>query len=581
MDNKRMLRGNRPPLWRLKTTLMAGLLLLAIVLLIQPVQAASYYFAVPKATTDVYVNSDGTVTLDYYYVFDNQPGAAPIQYVDIGMPTTSYSLSAISGSVNGQSVAVEKSTQVQGIALNLGSLEIPPGQRGEVRAHIPGIKRMLFKADAQKVNKQEAYGSFQFEPNFFGSQYVTGQTDMTITLHLPAGMNQDEPIYFQPQNWPGQSQPQAGFDANNSVVYQWQAANADISSRYVFGAAFPARLVPAGTLLTALPAINIDLGNLFPLVFCLGFAGFLFLTVWGAIKGNQKRKLEYLPPRIAVEGNGIKRGLTAVEAAILMGQPMDKILTMILFSVIKKGAAAVVSQQPMQLKVNDPAPVGLQTYESDFLKAMANQNRAIQRSGLQDMMTVLVKSVSEKMRGFSRKETIDYYQDIMKKAWQQVEQANTPELKMQTFDDAMDWTMLDRNFNDKTREVFGPRPVFVPMWWGRFSPGFGGGIGQSSIPSAPGPSLSGAGNTPPQGMAMPSLPGGDFASTLANGAQNFSNTVVGDLTAFTGGVTSKTNPPPPPAPVTRSGGGFGGGGRSCACACACAGCACACAGGGR
>jgi hypothetical protein len=284
-----------------------------------------------------------------------------------------------------------------------------------------------------------------------------------------------------------------------------------------------------------------------------------------------------------VEGNGIKRGLTAVEAAILMGQPMDKILTMILFSVIKKGAAEVVSQEPMQLKITQPLPEGLNTYEADFLKAMGEKNRAAQRTGLQDMMTNLVKSVSEKMRGFSRKETVAYYQDIMTKAWQQVEQAQTPEMKIQAWDDAMDWTMLDRRFNDRTREVFGPQTVFFPVWWSRFNPGFGGGAAYTSAsgaPSASRPSTGGAGNTVPQGVSLPSLPGGDFAGSLANGMQNFSSSVVGNLAAFTGAVTNKTNPVPPPQ--TRSGGGsFGGGGGGCACACACAGCACACAGGGR
>ena len=585
MDTKRKLHGTKKPNRQTPRMLIAVLMLLAmsLLLIVPTAQAASYYFAVPKSTADVYVNSDGTVTIDYLYVFVNQPGASPIEYVDIGMPTTSYDLNSISGTVNGQPVRVENSTEVKGIALNLGNLAIPPGQQGEVRAHIPGIQRMLFKADAQKVNKQEAYGSFQFEPNFFGSQYVTGQTDMTVTLHLPAGMNQDEPVYFQPQNWPGQAQPEAGFDANGSVFYRWQASNTDISSQYIFGSAFPARLVPSGTLLTAVPSVNINLGNLFPLIFCLGFALFLFITIRASLAADRNRKLEYLPPRISVEGNGIKRGLTAVEAAILMGQPMDKILTMILFSVIKKNAAEVVSQQPMQLKVTQPLVEGLNGYENDFLSAMAKTSRAEQRTGLQDMMAKLVKSVSEKMRGFSRKETVAYYQDIMNKAWQQVEEANTPELKMQSWDDALDWTMLDKRFNDRTREVFGPQPVFVPVWWGRFNPGFGG-MSQTSMSSSPSvsrPSTGGTGNTPPQGVSLPSLPGADFAGSLANGMQNFSTSVVGNLTAFTGAVTNQTNPPPPPTP-TRSGGGFsGGGGRSCACACACAGCACACAGGGR
>ena len=302
---------------------------------------------------------------------------------------------------------------------------------------------MLFKADAQKVNKQEPYGSFQFKPNFFGSRYVTGRTDMTVTLHLPPGMNQDEPIYFTPQNWPGSDQPELGIDPDGSVFYRWQAANASVASQYTFGAAFPARLVPAGALLTALPA-GLNTNTICISLFCLGFGGFLALTIYGSIVGNRKRKLQYLPPKVSVEGNGIKRGLTAVEAAILMGQPMDKILTMILFAVIKRGAATVVTQNPMKLKVAEPLPADLRAYETDFLRAMSMATSAEQRRGLQDMMTNLVNGVTEKMRGFSRKETITYYQDIMTKAWQQVEQANTPEMKMKTFDDAMDWTMLDR-----------------------------------------------------------------------------------------------------------------------------------------
>ena len=46
-------------------------------------------------------------------------------------------------------------------------------------------------------------------------------------------------------------------------------------------------------------------------------------------------------------------------------------------------------------------------------------------------MTVkLVRAVSEKMKGFSRKETIEYYRRIMETAWEQVQKANTPEVQM-------------------------------------------------------------------------------------------------------------------------------------------------------
>lgn len=581
LNLKKRLGGLRRKPWpvRPRKMLLTAVLLTALLAIsVQSVMALAYFYAVPVNTVDVTVNPDGTVSLDYYYVFENQPQGEPIEYVDIGMPTRSYDMRSIDATLDGQPVfRIEESTEVDnGIALNLGSRAIPSGQTGEVRVHIGTVEDMLFRA---RTDEAEPYASFQFQPNYFGSEGVTGRTDMTVTLILPPGLSADEPRYFPPENWPGPDEPETGFDDQGRVYYRWRSTEASVASRYIFGAAFPARLVPEGVLLTETPFSRIDMELLCPALICFGFAGFLIFGIVAGIRGERKRKLQYLPPKVSVEGNGIKRGLTAVEAAILMQQPMDKILTMILFSVVKKGAARVVSRNPMKIEVLEPRPEGLRGYEVAFLEAMANNQVRAQRTGLQDMMTKLVREVSEKMRGFSRKETVAYYQDIMTKAWQQVEQAQTPEMKMQMFDEAMDWTMLDRRFDDRTREVFGPRPVIVPGWWGRYDPTYsGGGMARPTTPSVP--STPTAGNQPPGGVRLPSLPGGDFAASVVGGIQDFAGSVIGDLTAFTGGVTQKTNPPPKPS---TSGGGYkgGGGGRSCACACACAGCACACAGGGR
>jgi hypothetical protein len=141
-------------------------------------------------------------------------------------------------------------------------------------------------------------------------------------------------------------------------------------------------------------------------------------------------------------------------------------------------------------------------------------------------------------------------------------------MQMAFFDQQLEWTMLDNEYDDRSRRVF-RGPVFVPMWWGRYDPGYhphqastGGGL-STSMPG------SSSGRT--------SLPGADFAASVVTGVQTFSSKVIGNVNTFTEKVTGVTNPPP--KPTSSGGGGRSGGG--CACACACAGCACACAGGGR
>jgi hypothetical protein len=279
--------------------------------------------------------------------------------------------------------------------------------------------------------------------------------------------------------------------------------------------------------------------------------------------------MQYLPPAISIEGHGIKRGLTAVEAAVLMEQPMEKILTMILFSTLKKNAAEVLSREPLKIKVNAQLPEGLYPYEEDFLKVFSETNdKKQQRTDTREMIVNLVKSLAVKMKGFSRKETVAYYKDILEKAWQQVESAQTPDMKSTKYDEVMDWTMLDKNFDGRTKEVFRSEPIFLPTWWWRYDPSFsrGGSTFHDASPISSMPSI-------PQ--SMPTLPGGEFAASMVTGMQNFAGGVVGNITDFTNSITNATNPPPKTSSSSsRSGGG-------CACACACAGCACACAGGGR
>jgi len=549
--------------------LLATLVLLGSIL--TPVLAANLQFQVTRQVVNLYLNKDGTASIEYYYDFKNDAGSL-IDYVDVGVPNSDYDLSSVTAEIDGKKITdISASTYVDpGIAFGLGSGTIQGGQSGQLHVMIRTVRNMFYEADTPQ--KKELYASFQFSPNWFDSSYVYGSTDMTVNIFLPPNVQPDEPLYFTPQSWPGTAEPTSGFAQNGLAFYSWRSSSANSSTEYKFGGAFPGRLIPAATIQKK-PLINISWDQLFGYGFCGCFALIIGVSIYGATIGAKKRKLAYLPPKIAVEGNGIKRGLTAVEAAILMEQPMDKILTMMLFSSIKKGAATVVTKDPMTLNVTDPLPDGLQTYEVDFLKAFQLQDLAgARRKALQAMMTALVNTVTEKMKGFSRKDTLAYYTDITKKAWDQVEAAQTPDVKMQAFDDQMDWTMLDKDFDGRTRNVFRSGPVFIPMWWGGFDPAYRST--GSSIPSS-------SSGMPGGGISIPrpNVPGSDFAASMVNGIQGFAGNAVGDLTSFTSGVTNLTNPVPIPTSSGHSSGG--GGGSHCACACACAGCACACAGGGR
>ncbi len=130
----------------------------------------------------------------------------------------------------------------------------------------------------------------------------------------------------------------------------------------------------------------------------------------------------------------------------------------------------------------------------------------------------------------------------MKAAWQQVEAANTPEVRSKKYEEVMEWTMLDKEYDGHTCEVFTNGPVILPHWW-RYSPG------------TPAPSTQqyhhrrGNHLQQPGGSGAPSLPhlpGSDFVALVVGGVQTFAAGVIGDLNTFTSGVT--TGPIPSRSP---------------------------------
>lgn len=548
--------------------ILVGMLILILMLgVVSSVsaQGEQYYFEVNKTEVHVYWNSDGSMSLDYTWVFTNQPGAHPIDYVDVGMPGYDYSISSVTADVDGVPVSVSQSDYAgsgSGFAVVMGNRTIAAGDDATVHVYIGKVLNVVYPDQ-----NDENYASATFGPTWFGSQYVKGTTDFTVTFHLPPGVQPEEPRWHAaPSGFP--SEPQTGFDANGNITYTWYSPDASSSEYYGFGASFPRQYVPAESIYTPPPEPLISEDTLVGIIMVCCFGFFFFGLPAISIFANRRRKLQYLPPKISIEGHGIKRGLTAVEAALLLEQPLDKVFTMILFGLLKKNAAQVLKREPvLEIQSVTPLPEKLHDYEKEFLSAFQQPAGRERQKSLQAMMVHLVKTLSEKMKGFSRKETTAYYKSITEKAWAMVEAENTPEVKSQKFDEALEWTMLDKDYDERTRRVF-RGPVYIPMWWGRYDPTF------RPASSTPKPSSGFPGTSSPS----TALPGADFAAQMVTGVQTFSQKVLGNVNTFTEKVTSATNPLPKPSSGTRSGGGRSGG---CACACACAGCACACAGGGR
>lgn len=521
-----------------------------------------YGFTVDKNYSILYINSDGTCTINYELQFTCDDYAHPIDVVDIGMPNEWYVLKSASAKKDGYPLHdIRKSEYVHpGVEVHLGAYKIPPGETG-ILLFSANLRYMIFPD-----SKDKSYVSVVFSPTWYSGKFTHGTTDLVCYFVFPPEVKPDEPRYHKVKF------TAAGVDSTGRVWYKFSHSNASPSKQYLFGVSFPKKYIPKEAIVKK-TVRRFSFGTFFAAIFnklsgacpCVIVGLFIFIAIIGVISSS-KRKMRYLPPALSIEGVGIKRGLTAVEAAILLELPLNKVATMILFGLIKKRVIKVKTREPLILEIEkkEGEQPELHNYEKDFLKAIGKDGK-INQSTIRTPFINLIKSVQKRTKGFSRKKTREYYRGILNRAWTEIKGADTPELKSKTFDKNLEWILMDEDYEEKMNESFRGTTIIAPLWWGFYMPGF-------ARPSAVTP---GAGISAPH-ISMPQLPGSNFANSMVTGIQNFSNRLVSNITGFQSAITKVTNP----VPVSSSGGWSSSGG-GCACACACAGCACACAGGGR
>ena len=615
-------------LW-LRASRLASLVLIlaAVAVLAGPALAQDYRFSVPELQFQVFIEPDGSARLVYDITFENASTGRTIDVVDIGMPTARYNISNMRASIDGVELYdIRPSEYVKpGVEVHLAGMWISSGDTG--RLHFEAtIPDLIF----EDVTNRD-YASFQITPTWFDERFVSGPTNLQIAIHLPEGISPEDMLY---QN---EAFGQRALFEDRAVAL-WEFPAFRLTGPNLVGVSFPVAGIDNVQRMTALdlaelwfvgnPTLRLILGLLFAGIFTFIFvrvtggtgwtlwfiamAGLVYLFLGWPLsllvaflplfallylveRQRKRRKLPYMPPIAQVEGGGIKRGLTAPEAAALLEMPLNKVLTLIIFGLLKKGVLRQTGEEPFTVELNpeyraapgklnqeqrrEPrkqaaqmAGVVLHTYEHYFLDAIeAKPDAPLHKIDFGEAMDRFLASVARRMKGFDLSDTQEYYQAIVRRA---VEQAKAiPEIpaREQALDRDMEWILLD----DKFPDVFNtPTYTYRPIWVRPASSG-GGGVSLPGLPSGGGRSASPSFSNVAAGFAgwtentMGSLAAAISPSSLPSMASKSGFVNLSGVDKVTGDVFKALG--------SSSGSRSGGGG----CACAGCACACACAGGGR
>lgn len=411
----------------------------------------------------------------------------------------------------------------------------------------------------------------QIYPGNDGMQFTLSWRQVTvldsrIAIVLPPGISQSD-VRTGEVLWSN-----AFLEENRLVIY-WEKQNSSPNERFSVAVSYPKQ--EGWTSYTESDDNLFGFFDFFKYFIIFG----AIIVIIGIVVILATGKKNYLKPTVGIESLGIRRGLTAVESSYLLDLKPPKIVTEILYSLLKKRAIWVQSTKPslkfsIQEQFQDKTGTRknpLRYYEIDFLKAIKEDGTLDEKKLAQTVM-FLRSTVEKKLKGYCRKDTIAYYKKIVDKAWNQVKAAQTPQLVSQAYDEQLLWLFLDPKLQDKTQSVFqnqtfNPNPMWFWYWYST-------GDYQSKSPNR---SIT----NPPTSTQKPiSIPGADFANNIATAVENSANNIVVSLEKFANSIL----PPPPKTrtsrqPARRSS-GCDCACAACACACACVSCACACAGGG-
>jgi hypothetical protein len=538
-----------------KTFLLTVILSLAVTSLsIGLATAQNRVYSFDHEWAQIFINQDGTIDLTYNVTLTLSSGAN-INYVQLGQPKGDFT---IGEAVDQYGHQLETSDSSSGSNYQVQVNLYQPLTAGTsiwftVTTNVAG----MISNDTQNPGN---YG-MQFAPQWMQEVPIH---DVRVQIVLPPSVTINEVKTPPDKFWNSTSTVEG-----RTAVF-WQIPVLQPNEQYLLGVSFPASALPDYTPVP--PSGGFGLETIALVVLPI----IALITIIGVVQVARKSK--YSAPKVSMETLGIKRGLTAVEASYLLDLKPTQIVTEILYSLLQKRAVWAESTNPsLKLRImpayenktgTDENP--LRYYEIDFLQAV-KADGALDEEKLANTIMFLRDTVEQKLRGYSRRDTVDYYRKIVGKAWTQVEQAGTAELSSKAYDEQLLWLMLDPNHGSRTEttfrnRVFEPSPLWFWYWYGYSH-------------YNPHPTYKPNVNAPAQSDKPPAIPGAEFANNIATAVEKTSSNFVVSIEKFANAIIPAQTPKASHQPA-RHDAGCVCACHACACACACVSCACACAGGG-
>jgi hypothetical protein len=535
------------------------LTLILAVLLVQMVVGGAFAqnlsFSLDPEGVQIWINQNGSIDLLYNITLKMDYGSSDLHWLEIGQPVRDFTIGEARDQYgNVLQTSDSSSGQEYKVRVQLHSTLVAGQTLGF--SLVTNVAHMIYND-----TMNPGHVGMQFVPAWLSMARVP---DLRVKVFLPEGVNKN--MVNTSITWDN-----ADFEGGRLFVYWERKDLAAGQHDYNFGVSFPKEYVqnyepgPPGAGGSweqyALPVLVIV----------------VFLTVVVLVVVFVVKKRKYLVPSLTMETLGIRRGLTAVEASYLLDLKPPRIVTEILYSLLQKRAVWVESSNPsVKLKVmpgfenkTGTAETHLRYYEIDFLEAV-KEDGALDEEKLAHTVMYLRDTVEEKLRGYCRRDTVDYYRGVAAKAWTQVEHAGTPELASKAYDEQLLWLFLDPDVGARTEtafrgRVFEPSPLWLWYWYGYSH-------------YMPHPTYTPSVNVPAQGGKPPAIPGADFANNIATAVENTSNGIVVNLEKFANAIVP--SPPKSSSEPAHHDAACVCACHACACVCACVSCACACAGGG-